>query len=203
MEHRIELVVGLGNPGPEYQLTRHNVGFWLVDALATAHGGVFERDRKAFGETADITVAGRRIRLLKPGTFMNLSGRAVGGLANFYRIAPESILIAYDELDLPPGRVKLKFGGGGAGHRGMASVIEHIGQQFWRLRLGIGHPGPGQREQVIGYVLGRANAEQEKLILDVIRHTVDAMPMLIESGPEKAKNTLHAIKPAGTEPDTD
>jgi peptidyl-tRNA hydrolase, PTH1 family len=203
MEDGIELIVGLGNPGPEYQLTRHNVGFWLVDALAWVHGGVFERDRKAHGETAAITIAGRRIRLLKPATFMNLSGRAVGGLANFYRIAPENILVAYDELDLPPGRIKLKFGGGAAGHRGMASVIEHIGQQFWRMRLGIGHPGPGQREQVVGYVLGRAPADEEQLIIDAIRHTVDAMPTLIESGPEKAKNTLHAIKPAESAPDAD
>lgn len=203
MEDRIELIVGLGNPGPEYQLTRHNVGFWLVDALAAAHGGVFERDRKAHGHTAVIPVAGQRIRLLKPETFMNLSGRAVAGLASFYRIAPENILIAYDELDLPPGRVKLKFGGGAAGHRGMASVIEHIGQQFWRLRLGIGHPGPGRRDEVIGYVLGRAPAIQEQLILDAIRQTVQAMTVVVESGPEKAKNTLHAIKPAEPASDAD
>ncbi len=203
MDDRIALIVGLGNPGPEYQATRHNAGFWFVDALADASGVRFEHNRRMHGDTADIHVGGHRVRLLKPSTFMNLSGRAVAAVTGFYRIAPENVLVAYDELDLPPGRVKLKQGGGAAGHKGIASIIEHIGQDFWRLRMGIGHPGPGRRDQVVGYVLGRAPAEQQALIMDALRQTADALPTLIELGPEKTKNTLHAIKPSAPDVDQD
>jgi PTH1 family peptidyl-tRNA hydrolase len=136
----IDLIVGLGNPGSEYEATRHNAGFWFVDLLASEHGGRFSSQRKLHGDTAEITVAGQRIRLLKPTTYMNLSGQAVSAAVNYYKIPTEHVLVAYDELDLPPGRVQLKFDGSSAGHNGIGSVIEHVGTKFWRLRFGVGHP---------------------------------------------------------------
>jgi peptidyl-tRNA hydrolase, PTH1 family len=199
MDNPIELIVGLGNPGPEYLLTRHNAGFWFVEALAAACGGTFRSDRKLHGEATDVQLDSHRLRLLKPLTFMNLSGRAVAATAGFYKIPAERVLVVYDELDLPPGRVKLKFGGGAAGHRGIASVIEHIGEGFWRLRLGIGHPGPGRREEVVDYVLRRAPPAEQETMLAAISAALETLPTLIELGPERAKNALHAIRPPDSE----
>ena len=194
----IELIVGLGNPGPEYQTTRHNAGFWFVDLLARAHGGSFSNARKLHGESAEIRVAGQRIRLLKPMTYMNLSGQAVSAAVNYYKIPIEHVLVAYDELDLPVGRVQLRFSGGSAGHNGIGNVIEHIGLPFWRLRFGVGHPrdseqADGQKD-VIDHVLERAGADEEEQILGTLREAVELLPEILEHGAERAKNKLHRRK---------
>lgn len=144
MGTEIDLIVGLGNPGAEYEATRHNAGFWFVDLLAREHGGTFARERKLHGECTEIRIAGRRIRLLKPTTYMNLSGQAVSAAVNFYKIPLEHVLVAYDELDLPPGRAQLKFDGSGAGHNGIGSVIEHLGPKFRRPRCCVGGRRRGQ-----------------------------------------------------------
>jgi PTH1 family peptidyl-tRNA hydrolase len=195
----IDLIVGLGNPGAEYAATRHNAGFWFADLLAAEHGGRFSHQRKVQGDLAEITVAGQRIRLLKPTTYMNLSGQSVGAAVNYYKISTERVLVAYDELDLPAGRAQLKFDGGSAGHNGAGSVIEHIGSKFWRLRFGIGHPrdkveaeGP---EEVIDHVLKRASGSEEQTLRDKLREAAELLPMLLEQGAERVKNRLHTRKP--------
>ena len=196
----IDLIVGLGNPGAEYAATRHNAGFWFVDMLASEHGGRFAQQRKLQGESAEITVAGRRIRLLKPTTYMNLSGQSVGAAVNYYKIPTECVLVAYDELDLPPGRVQLRFDGGSAGHNGAGSVIEHIGPKFWRLRFGVGHPRDqeqpaGGRKEVVDHVLKRAAAAEENDSARKSREAAELLPMLLEHGAERVKNRLHTRKP--------
>jgi PTH1 family peptidyl-tRNA hydrolase len=205
----IDLIVGLGNPGAEYEATRHNAGFWFVDLLAAEHGGRFSSQKKLSGETAEINVAGQRIRLLKPMTYMNLSGQSVGAAVNYFKIPTEHVLVAYDELDLPPGRAQLRFDGGSAGHNGAASVIEHIGPKFWRLRFGVGHPRPasgtakerdqeqppGGRREVIDHVLKRAGGTEEKILRDKLREAAELLPMLLEHGAERVKNRLHTRKP--------
>ena len=196
----IDLIAGLGNPGPEYEATRHNAGFWFVDLLASTHGGRFSRDKKLQGETAEIAIAGRRIRLLKPMTYMNLSGQSVGAAVNYYKIPSEHVLVAYDELDLPPGRAQLKFDGGSAGHNGVSNVIEHIGSKFWRLRFGVGHPRdqeqqPGARRDVIDHVLKRAARSEETALREKLAEAAELLPVLLEHGAERAKNRLHMRKP--------
>lgn len=196
----IDLIVGLGNPGPEYEATRHNAGFWFVDLLAREHGASFSRERKLQGEAAEISVAGHRIRLLKPATYMNLSGQSVGAAVSYYKIPTEHVLVAYDELDLPPGRMQLKFDGSSAGHNGISSVIEHIGTNFWRLRFGVGHPrdaeqARGGRKNVVDHVLKRASGTEETLLRENLREAADALPVLLEHGAERAKNRLHTRKP--------
>jgi PTH1 family peptidyl-tRNA hydrolase len=201
MQQRLDLIVGLGNPGPEYLLTRHNAGFWFVDALADRHGARFSRDKKLHGETADVEIAGCRVRVLKPQTFMNLSGQAVAAALAYYKIAAEHLLVVYDEIDLPPGRVKLKFDGGHGGHNGLRNVIEHIGPGFWRIRLGVGHPGPGRKTEVVGHVLNRAPAEEERLILEGIADALDILPVMIEQGAQRAQNRLHGSPKAKEDED--
>ncbi len=195
----IDLIVGLGNPGPEYAATRHNAGFWFVDLLAREHGGSFSRERKLQGETAEIVVAGTRIRLLKPSTYMNLSGQSVSAAVSYYKIPTEHVLVAYDELDLPPGRAQLKFDGGSAGHNGIGSVIEHIGTKFWRLRFGVGHPRDqeqaGGRTNVIDHVLKRAGGDEEATLREKLAEAAGLLPMLLEQGAERVKNRLHTRKP--------
>ena len=196
----IDLIVGLGNPGAEYATTRHNAGFWFVDLLASEHGGKFSQQRKLQGESAEVTVAGQRIRLLKPTTYMNLSGQSVGAAVNYFKIPTEHVLVAYDELDLPPGRAQLRFDGGSAGHNGVGSVIEHIGTKFWRLRFGVGHPRDqvepaGGRKEVIDHVLKRAAGAEETTLREKLREAADLLPMLLEHGAERVKNRLHTRKP--------
>jgi PTH1 family peptidyl-tRNA hydrolase len=205
MGTQIDLIVGLGNPGAEYEATRHNAGFWFVDLLAREHGGSFSHARKLNGETAEITIAGHRIRLLKPMTYMNLSGQSVSAAIHYYKIPVAQALVAYDELDLPPGRVQLKFDGGGAGHNGIGSVIEHVGTKFWRLRFGVGHPRDnapsGGRKEVVDHVLKRANADEDAAIRDTLRQAADLLPLLLDEGAERVMNRLHTRKtPAGADP---
>ena len=199
MGTHIDLIVGLGNPGAEYQATRHNAGFWFVDLLASEHGGRFSHERKVQGELTEVTVAGQRVRLLKPMTYMNLSGQSVGAAVNYYKIPTEHVLVAYDELDLPPGRAQLRFDGSSAGHNGVGSVIEHIGPKFWRLRFGVGHPRDqersGDRKNVIDHVLKRAGGSEETALRDKLREAAELLPALLEQGAERVKNRLHSRKP--------
>jgi PTH1 family peptidyl-tRNA hydrolase len=185
----LRIIVGLGNPGPEHQLTRHNAGFWFVDLLARRHGGDFRDYRKYSGETARISVGAHEVVLLKPTTYMNRSGIAVRQLSDFYKVPPEEILVAHDELDLPVGSLRLKKGGGHGGHNGLRDIIAHIGEGFWRLRIGIGHPG--NRTEVIDYVLTRAPRAEEDLILESVATAADAMPLLLEQGAERLMTKLH------------
>lgn len=194
MSEPIELVAGLGNPDPEYLMTRHNAGFWFVDALARAHGASFKSEKKLHGHTADVWIGSRRLRLLKPMTYMNNSGRSVAAALNFYKIPVERLLVVYDEIDLPPGRAKLKHGGGHAGHNGVRSIIEHAGAGFWRIRIGVGHPGHGRREAVTGHVLKRAGHDEDA-ILGAIGAGLETLPIMLEQSPERAQTYLHSYKP--------
>ena len=193
----LRLVVGLGNPGPEHALTRHNVGFWFVDALAHAAEARFREHRKHQAELARIKIAEHELILIKPQTYVNRSGLAIRSVAEYYRVAPGEILVVYDELDLPVGTVRLKRGGGAGGHNGVKDTIAHIGDDFWRLRVGIGHPG--NKAEVIDYVLKRAPHEEEEAIIDCVAAAVDIMPMLLSAGAEKAMNKLHRKKVSGEE----
>lgn len=195
MGQPIDLIAGLGNPDPEYLVTRHNAGFWFVDALARAANADFSANKKLEADATEVTVAGRRVRLIKPMTYMNESGRALSKAVSYFKIPIENVLVAYDEIDLPPGRVRLKFDGGHAGHNGMRSIMSHLGPQFWRLRIGVGHPG--ERGNVSGHVLRRAPASEEDLILGTIRDAIDALPTLIEQGGERAMTQLHTQTDAG------
>jgi PTH1 family peptidyl-tRNA hydrolase len=186
----LRIIVGLGNPGPEHQVTRHNVGFWFVDLLARRHGGEFRDYRKYSGETARVTIEGQELVLLKPTTYMNRSGLSVRQVSDFYKIAPDDILVAHDELDLPVGNVRLKNGGGHGGHNGLRDTIAHIGENFWRLRLGIGHPG--SKADVIDYVLTRAPRVEEDLILEAVNTAADSVPLILEQGAERAMTKLHS-----------
>ncbi len=186
----LKIIAGLGNPGPEHQSTRHNAGFWFVDVLANRHGGEFRDYRKYSGETARVTIAERDLILLKPTTYMNRSGLAIRQLSDFFKVPPEQVLVVHDELDLPVGSARLKFGGGHGGHNGLRDTIAHIGENFWRLRLGIGHPGT--KAEVIDYVLTRAPRAEEDAILDAVNTAADCIPILLELGAEKAMAKLHA-----------
>jgi PTH1 family peptidyl-tRNA hydrolase len=197
MGQPIELIAGLGNPDPEYLATRHNAGFWFADALAAKLGATFRNDKKLEGLVADTELDSQRLRLLKPTTFMNHSGRSVAKALNYYKIPSDRLLVVYDELDLPPGRAKLKFDGGHAGHNGMRSIIEHVGSTFWRIRLGVGHPG--DRERVVGHVLHRASADEERSILETIAYAIDALGILVGKGEQAAKNDLHSHQAAADE----
>jgi PTH1 family peptidyl-tRNA hydrolase len=186
----IRLVAGLGNPGREYARTRHNAGFWFVDELARKLGATLAMESKFSGEVAK---AGE-VRLVKPATFMNLSGRSVAALARFYSIAPDEILVVHDELDLRPGEAKMKLGGGVAGHNGLKDVRAQLGtQDFWRLRLGIGHPRDSEltEQQVVDYVLKPPRSEESSAIESAIAKSLDAWPDIASGNMEKAMMTLH------------
>jgi len=187
----IRLIVGLGNPGPQYEATRHNVGFWLVDAVAAHNGGQFRVESKFHGLLCRISVAASDLRLLKPGTFMNRSGQSVAAVMRYFDISPDQVLVAHDELDLPVGVVRLKQGGGHAGHNGLRDIIQVLGNRdFWRLRIGIDHPG--DRTQVVDYVLSRASRDDEALILDTLDDADRCVPDLINGEFQKVMNRLHA-----------
>jgi len=187
----IKLIVGLGNPGREYDGTRHNAGFWWVDEFARAHQFAFKAESKFHGLTARGAVHGRELFLLKPQTFMNVSGRAVVAQAHFYKIAPQQILVVHDELDLPPGSAKLKLGGGHGGHNGLKDIIAHLGtRDFWRLRFGIGHPG--ERADVSDYVLNAPHREEAELIEHAMQRAQDVALLIVEGKLEAAMLKLHS-----------
>jgi peptidyl-tRNA hydrolase, PTH1 family len=188
----LKLIVGLGNPGPEHLLTRHNAGFWFVDALARKYDGRFRSHTKFHGDVCKIQVAGVELTLLKPMTYMNRSGLAIRAVTDYMKLAPAETLVAHDELDLPVGEVRFKLGGGHGGHNGLRDTITHIGPDFWRLRLGIGHPG--DKSQVIDYVLQRSSRDDEDKILNAVGESLNALPIFLEHGSERAMNGLHRKK---------
>lgn len=186
----IGLIVGLGNPGPRYEDTRHNAGFWFVDRLAAREGGSWRAESRFFGLVCELAVAGGKLRLLKPTTFMNESGRAIGALARYFDLEPAQILVAHDEIDLPPGTVRLKVGGGHGGHNGLRDVIPQLGDPgFARLRIGVGHPGT--KEQVIGYVLTRAGLAERKLIDESVERAVSHFDDIAAGRLQRVMNELH------------
>jgi len=189
----IRLIAGLGNVGAEYDDTRHNAGFWFLDALARAHSAAFARQSKFFGDVARISAGGEPVHLVKPTTFMNRSGQAVAALAGFYRIPPEAVLVIHDELDLLPGIVKLKHGGGHAGHNGLKDITARLGSAaFWRMRIGIGHPRTLELEQaVIDFVLHRPSRDDRAKIDQAIDAGLGCVPDLLAGRIEQAMKRLH------------
>jgi PTH1 family peptidyl-tRNA hydrolase len=189
----VDMIVGLGNPGPKYQRTRHNAGADFVRELVDSVNTAFITETKFFGETARINLNGRDIRLLIPNTYMNRSGQAVGAMAKFYQIAPENILIAHDELDHQPGTARFKQGGGHGGHNGLRDIIKSLGNNsdFARLRLGIGHPG--HADQVADYVLKKAPSNEQQLIDNSIQDVLHYLPLAISGDWQQAMNKLHSI----------
>ena len=193
------MFVGLGNPGPEYEATRHNAGFWWVDALARDWKLSLVPDRGYHGLVARANIAGQSVWLLEPQTFMNLSGKSVGALARFFKIAPEEILVVHDELDVVPGQAKLKFGGSHAGHNGLRDIHAQLGTgDYWRLRLGIGQPGV--KAEVVNWVLKKPLKEQREAIEDAIARTLHAAPALVAGEMEKATMQIHTSKPPRPKP---
>ncbi len=190
----VQLIVGLGNPGPEYDQTRHNAGAFFVERLADRERVSLSMDKKYFGLTGKFSHQGRDIRLLIPTTFMNRSGQAVAALANFFRIEPAAILVAHDELDMLPGIAKLKLGGGHGGHNGLRDIIAQLGNQngFYRLRLGIGHPG--HSSMVSNYVLGRAPRSEQDLLDNSIDSALGVLPEMLAGDWSRAMHTLHSQK---------
>jgi PTH1 family peptidyl-tRNA hydrolase len=190
----IRLIVGLGNIGPEYENTRHNAGFWLVDRLAARFGSSMAPQSRFFGDTGRATIARAPVWLLKPSTFMNRSGQSVAALAGFYRIPVESILVVHDELDLPPGVARLKSGGSPAGHNGLKDIQLRLGSPaFWRLRVGIGHPRTlGLTQAVVDFVLHRPSREHQTLIDESIDRALDSVDDLVAGRSEQAMHRLHS-----------
>ncbi len=190
----IKLFVGLGNPGPEYEATRHNAGFWWVDALARELKTGLTMDKGYHGLMARTTVHGHTVWLLQPQTFMNLSGKSVASLARFFKIVPQEILVAHDELDIAPGQVKLKFGGSHAGHNGLRDIHGQLGSgDYWRLRLGVGHPG--NKEDVVNWVLKKPSLDHRIAIDQCIDRSLKALPAFLAGDMEKATLLVHTSKP--------
>ena len=191
----IKLIVGLGNPGKKYESTRHNAGFWLVERLAAQHRLTLRKEPKFHASAAKLDTASGQAWLLLPQTWMNESGTAVGALAQFRKIAPEEILVVHDELDLPPGGVKIKQGGGHAGHNGLRDIIEKLGTpNFWRLRIGIGHPRDSARaeQDVADFVLQPPRKEEQALIDEVIDRSLALLDLMLAGQMEQAMHKLHS-----------
>ena len=190
----IRLVVWLGNPGPEHTRTRHNAGFWFLDAFALGERAGLAYDRKLHGEVGRMRIGGEQITLLKPMTFMNKSGQSVVAALNYFKIAPEEMLVAHDELDLPPGTARLKFEGGHGGQNGLRDIIGQLGHaKFHRLRVGIGHPG--HKDRVTPWVLGRPGKDDEEKILDSIASAMAVMPLVFAGDLNEAMKRLHTAAP--------
>lgn len=189
MASYLKLIAGLGNPDERYARTLHNAGFWFVDELARRAGEQFRYEKRFDAEICRIRIGAQDIWLTKPQSFMNLSGGPVRGMLDYYRLDASELLVAHDEIDLPPGTVRLKLGGGHGGHNGLRDVIQHCGRDFMRLRLGVGHPG--QKDQVTGYVLKRASNDVEAAILQNVDAAADVMPLLVDDGLNAAMKKLH------------
>ncbi len=188
MKH-LSLIAGLGNPEEKHARTLHNVGFWFVDALARKLGGDFSYEKKFDTELCRVTLHAADIWLVKPQSYMNLSGGPIRGVLDYYRLRPEQLLVAHDEIDLPPGIVRLKKGGGHGGHNGIRDVVQHCGADFMRLRLGVGHPG--DKTQVTNYVLKRGSGEVEAAIEKNIDEAIDVLEVLLDDGLDAAMKKLH------------
>lgn len=195
----IKLFVGLGNPGAEYEGTRHNAGFWWIDALSQELKVPLSLDKNYYGQVGRTTLNGQTVWLLKPLTFMNLSGKSVAALARFFKIAPGEILVAHDELDIVPGQAKLKLGGSHAGHNGLRDIHAQLGTaDYWRLRIGVGHPGV--KSEVINWVLKKPSAEHRTAIEDCIARSIKAAPELLKGEMEKATMLIHTSQPPRPKP---
>ena len=189
----LRLIVGLGNPGTEYLRTRHNAGFWFIDALAQRLGARFGNDSKLHGETAKASLDGMPLWLFKPTTFMNKSGIAVASALRYYKIEPQEMLVAHDDLDLLPGPARIKFDGGHGGQNGLRDIFSHLGDgKFHRLRLGIGHPG--HRDKVSPWVVGRPGVADENAIVDAVAAALDVLPLAVNGEFEKAMKLLHTTE---------
>ncbi|MGZ8249028.1 aminoacyl-tRNA hydrolase [Methylomagnum sp.] len=190
MSAKFKLIVGLGNPTAQYEKTRHNAGFWFLDEIAATRRVSFHQEQRFHGWAARLDVDGTPVHLLKPMTYMNRSGQAVGAVAKYFKIAPDEILVVHDELDIPPGTVRLKYGGGHGGHNGLRDLITHLGSaDFYRLRLGIGHPG--DRAAVIGYVLDAPSASENELIRGAIARAIGFLSDILSGELDPVMNRLH------------
>jgi peptidyl-tRNA hydrolase, PTH1 family len=195
----IRLFVGLGNPGPDYEDTRHNAGFWWIDALARELKTSLVMDKSYHGMVARVSVQGQSVWLLKPMTFMNLSGKSVASLANFFKIPPQDMLVAHDELDIAPGEAKIKLGGSHAGHNGLRDIHAQLGtDQYWRLRLGVGHPG--NKAEVINWVLKKPSPDHRIAIEQTIDRALKALPQFLAGDMEQATHLVHTSKPPRPKP---
>ncbi len=188
----IRIIAGLGNPDNKYEDTLHNAGFWFVDALARKFGGEFKYEKKFDAEIGRVTIDGEQIWLMKPQSYMNLSGQPVRGVLDYYRLTAADMLVAHDEIDLPPGTVRLKMGGGHGGHNGIRDVIRHCGADFLRLRIGVGHPG--EKSKVTGYVLKKGSADVMAAIERNIDDAIAVLPLLNSEGQSAAMKQLHTRK---------
>jgi PTH1 family peptidyl-tRNA hydrolase len=186
---QLNIIVGLGNPEDKYERTLHNAGFCFVDAVARKYGGQFRYEKKFDAECCRVNIQGEEVWLVKPQSYMNLSGGPVRGVMDYYRLKPGGLLVAHDEIDLPPGTVRLKKGGGHGGHNGMRDVIKHCGADFMRLRLGVGHPG--EKTRVTGYVLKRGSADVERALENNIDDAIAVLPLLMDDGLNAATKALH------------
>ena len=198
-QNMIKLFVGLGNPGPEYEATRHNAGFWWIDALSRELKAPLSLDKNYHGQVARTTLNGQTVWLLKPLTFMNLSGKSVAALARFFKVLPSEVLVAHDELDIVPGQVKLKFGGSHAGHNGLRDIHAQLGSaDYWRLRIGVGHPGV--KAEVIHWVLKKPSQEHRMAIEACIDRSLKGVPELLKGEMEKATMMIHTSQPPRPKP---
>ncbi|MEZ5645495.1 MAG: aminoacyl-tRNA hydrolase [Burkholderiaceae bacterium] len=195
----IRLIAGLGNPGPDYEQTRHNAGFWWLEEAARLLGVSLQMERGHFGKVARANVRGQSVWLVEPQTFMNRSGQAVASVARFYKIAPEDVLVVHDELDLPPGEAKLKKGGGHAGHNGLRDIHAQLGSpDYWRLRIGIGHPG--NRNEVANWVLKKPSQDDRIAIEQALDRSLKALDHLLAGDMDKATALIHTSKPPRPKP---
>jgi PTH1 family peptidyl-tRNA hydrolase len=185
----LSVIAGLGNPEDRYERTLHNAGFWFVDAVARKYGGMFRYEKKFDAECCRVRISGEEIWLIKPQSYMNLSGGPVRAALDYYRLQVPGLLVAHDEIDLPPGTVRLKKGGGHGGHNGIRDVIKHCGADFMRLRLGVGHPG--EKDRVTGHVLKRASSDVEAAVEQNIEAAIAVLPLLIDDGLNAAMKELH------------
>jgi PTH1 family peptidyl-tRNA hydrolase len=189
MPKPIRIIAGLGNPEDRYERTLHNAGFWFVDALARKYGGIFKYEKKFDAESCRVKMHGEDVWLVRPQSYMNNSGQPIRGLLDYYRLGVNELLVAHDEIDLPPGTVRLKEGGGHGGHNGLRDIVRHCGADFLRLRLGVGHPG--DKDQVTNYVLKRASSDVEAAIERNIDDAMVVMPELVDGDINAAMKKLH------------
>lgn len=189
MTDHLSLIVGLGNPEERYARTLHNAGFWFADEVVRRYNGQYRYEKRFDADICKISIGGNDVWVAKPQSFMNLSGKPVRSLLDYYRLDAASALVAHDEIDLPPGTVRLKLGGGHGGHNGLRDVIAHCGRDFMRLRIGVGHPG--HKDQVTNYVLKNASSDVESAMLKNVDEAADVIPVLLDDGLEAAMKRLH------------
>ena len=189
MSYTIQIIAGLGNPGEKYEKTLHNAGFWFLENLALKYGGIFRYEKKFDIDSCKVDINGCSIWLIKPQSFMNLSGRPIKSFLDYYQLKVNNLLVVQDEIDLPSGTIRLKEGGGHGGHNGIRDVIQHCGPQFFRLRIGVGHPG--EKSKVINYVLNPGSEKVESAIKNNINEALSVIPILMEDGFNEATKALH------------